>query len=278
MIFSIEYIIFLIFIGIFAGLSSGLLGVGGGFLMVPLQYFLLTSVGVDSDLALRISLGTSLAIIIPTALAGAYTHQHNLKNIVKPGVLLGIFGAIGGILGGITSSHLPADILSIVLGLFLIFIAISMLVKTDSSKTFKKLKMSTFAGAFFGTLVGFSSGLLGVGGGIFLIPVLVFLLGYSMKKSIGISSIFISLTAIGGTISYILTGWGINTFPFSLGYISLVNLGVIAIFSIPLANLGARLVYKVPEKRLKQIFALIMAYMGIKMLGLDPISYILGMG
>lgn len=254
--------------------------------MVPFQYFLLTSIGVDHDLALRISLGTSLAIIIPTAFSGAYIHQHKLKNILKPGILLGIFGMIGGIFGGITSSYLPSDILSIILGIFLIFIAISMFIdrkdnkdnKANSSDSsgFKKIKLSIYTAAFFGILIGFSSGLLGIGGGIFLIPVLVFLLGFSMKKSIGISSIFISLAAIGGTASYILTGWRINPFPFSLGYISLVNLLFIAIFSIPTAYIGANLVYKIPEKRLKQIFAIIMIYIGIKLLGFDPISYLLG--
>ena len=268
----------MIFIGVFAGISSGLLGVGGGFLMVPLQYFLLTSIGVEPDLALRISLGTSLAIIIPTAISGAYTHQRRIEDILKPGILLGIFGMFGGILGGISSSHIPSNILSIILGIFLVFVAINMLFSGNDSSTsrFKQLKLSLFVGAFFGILIGFSSGLLGIGGGIFLIPSLVFLLGFSMKKSIGISSIFISLTAIGGTISYILTGWGINPFPFSLGYISLINLVCIAIFSIPSAYIGAKLVYKLPEKRLKQIFGVIMIYMGIKMLGLDPLSYLFG--
>ena len=72
---SISFLIGLAMIGIVAGFASGLLGVGGGFLMVPLQYFLLTSSGVNPDLAMMVSLGTSLAIIIPTASSGAYEHQ-----------------------------------------------------------------------------------------------------------------------------------------------------------------------------------------------------------
>lgn len=265
-------------IGIFVGISSGLLGVGGGFLMVPLQYILLTSIGVEPDLALRISFGTSLAIIIPTAISGAYTHQHRIGDILKPGILLGIFGLVGGIIGGITSFYLPHDILSIILGIFLVFVAINMLISGNDnfSTRFKPLKLSLPVGAFLGILVGFSSGLIGLGGGIFLIPTLVFLLGFSMKKSIGISLIFVFLTAIGGTASYILTGWGINPFPFSLGYVSVINFVCISAFSIPAAYFGAKLVYKLPEKRLKQIFGVIMAYMGIKILGLDPLSYLLG--
>lgn len=344
-ILLIEYIFFLIIIGIFAGSLAGLLGIGGGFLMVPLQYFLLTSMGVDHDLALRISIGTSLAIIIPTAISGAYSHQCELKNILNIGIILGILGMFGGILGGIASSNLPSNILGSILGFFLIFTSIFMVLnkkiskkdsETDSEISIKKnikkdiennsesnsennieytckddsekdcennieinselnfnvinndsneidndierdglyspkLKWSIL----FGIIVGFLSGLLGIGGGIFLIPLLI-LLGFTLRRSIAISSVFISLTAIGGTLSYIFTGFGVNTLPYSLGYISLVNFGIIILFSIPMAYFGAKLAYKIPEKRLNQIFAILLFYMGIKMLGLDPISYILG--
>ena len=264
----------LIVIGILVGFSSGLLGIGGGFLMVPLQYFLLTSIGLDPDLALRISIGTSLAIIVPTTLSGAYTHQHNLKNILLPGVLLGIFGMIGGILGGIVSSHLPVDILEIILGIALIFVAITMFIDRENRLS-KESKLSIYKGVFFGIFVGFFSGLLGIGGGIVLIPILVFLLGFSMRKAVGISSIFISLTAIGGVATYIATGWGINTIVFSLGYVNLIHLGVIAMFSIPTAHFSSKLVYKMPEKRLKQIFAIVLMYLGINLLGLELSSIFL---
>jgi uncharacterized protein len=347
-----EYIILLISIGIFAGIFAGLLGIGGGFLMVPLQYFLLISNGVDHDLALRISLGTSLAIIIPTALAGAYNHQRKLKDILWVGIFLGIFGMIGGIFGGITSSYIPSSILKFILGIFLIFIAIIMFLKRSERKMdftpevhenssnsldsghfkdinniedindinvnnanitdaniddkdiknnyikqnyigvnkdpensndnnkfinniYNKLKISPPLVILLGIVVGFFSGLLGLGGGIFLVPALTFL-GFSMRKSIGVSSIFISLTSIGGTLSYIFTGLSVNTFPYSLGYVSLVNFGTIAIFSIPMAYIGAKLAYRIPENILRYIFAILMIYIGIRMIGFDPITYLLG--
>lgn len=244
--------------------------------MVPLQYFLLSSVGVNPDLALRISFGTSLAIIIPTAISGAYIHHKKLNNIIKPGILLGIFGMFGGVLGGIISSYIPGDILTTIFGIFIIFAAVFILFANDYSQKFKKIKISNKVGAIFGLFIGFLSGLLGIGGGIFVIPLLVVLLNYSMREAIGISTIVISLTAIGGMLSYVLTGWGVSTIPFSFGYINLVNLCVIAIFSILFANIGAKLVYKIPEHRLKQFFALVMVYIGIKILGLDLISFILG--
>ena len=61
----------LLLTGILVGFASGLLGLGGGFLMVPVQFWLLTSLGVDPTLAIRISFGTSLAVVIPTALSSA---------------------------------------------------------------------------------------------------------------------------------------------------------------------------------------------------------------
>ena len=121
-----------------------------------------------------------------------------------------------------------------------------------------------------GIVAGFASGLLGVGGGVFIILILTAIFGFSMIEAIGISSVFISLTAIGGTVSYIMSGWGVNPFPYSLGYVSLVNFAVIAMFSVPLAYYGAKIAHKVPEKRLKQIFGLVVLYISLKMLGLLP--------
>ena len=124
--------------------------------------------------------------------------------------------------------------------------------------------------ACFGFAVGILSGLLGVGGGIFIIPILTMIFGFKLTKAIGTSSVYISLTAIGGVISYILSGWAVNPLSFSLGYVSLINWILIVLFSVPMAYLGAKLVYKVPEKELKIVFAILVLFIALKMLGLTP--------
>lgn len=275
--FPISFYIGLILIGIFAGFASGLLGVGGGFLMVPLQFFLFTSVGVDPSLAMMVSLGTSLAIIIPTASSGAYQHQKKNKSIVKPGIKLAVFGILGGFCGGLLANFIPTRILQIIFACLLIVVALDMLFgsRSDGEKAF--MKFNLLNAGIVGFLIGILSGLLGIGGGVFLIPALCILFGFSLIQAIGTSSVFIAFTAIGGIISYIYTGFGVNPMPYSLGYISLINFIFIVLFSVPMASIGAKLVYKMPEKRLKQIFAIILIYMAVKMIGFDPISILLGL-
>ena len=181
--FPIEYFLGLILIGICAGFASGLLGVGGGFLIVPLQYFLLKYIGVDPDLAMLISLGTSLAIIIPTALSGAYRHTRKMDNILKPGIKFGIFGIIGGAIGGAVASTLPSRILEIIFGCLLLFIVVNNIININKEDNEAKIPFNLISIGIIGLLVGFSSGLLGVGGGIFLIAILTTLLGFSMIEA-----------------------------------------------------------------------------------------------
>ena len=268
--FTIEYFAGLILIGICAGFASGLLGVGGGFLIAPLQYFLLEYIGVAPDLAILISFGTSLAIIIPTSISGAYRHTRTMDNILKPGSRLGIFGVIGGFVGGFVASMIPSDTLKFIFGLLLLFITFNNIVNINKEREKARLPFNWITIGIIGLAVGFSSGLLGVGGGVFLIAILTALLGFSMIEAIGTSSIFISLTAIGGFLSYMISGWGVSTFPYSIGYVSILNLVLIACFSVPMASYGAKMAHRVPQKKLKIIFSVVILYMALKMLGILP--------
>lgn len=268
--FPIEFFIGLILIGICAGFASGLLGVGGGFLIVPLQYFLLKYIGVNPDLAMLISLGTSLAIIIPTSMSGAYRHTRTMEGIIQPGIRLGVFGIIGGAVGGFVASGLPSRVLEIIFGCLLLFITVNNIVNINKEREEAKIPFNLLSTGIIGLLVGFSSGLLGIGGGIFIIAILTSLMGFSMIEAIGTSSIFISLTAIGGFLSYMVSGWGVSTFPYSIGYVSIINFLLIACFSVPLASIGAKFAHRIPQKKLKIIFSIMVLYMALKMLGILP--------
>lgn len=239
--------------------------------MVPLQYFALQSIGVPSDLAFRIALGTSLTCIIPTSLSGAYTHTKESDiDILKPGIMFGIFGIIGGFIGGKVSTLIPTRALEILFGILLIAIAINMFIKKSNGKNEAKLNLNILTAGIIGIVVGFFAGLLGIGGGVFIIPILTMLFGFTMVEAIGTSTIFIPFSSIGGSISYMLSGWGINTFPYSIGYVSLINFILIIIFSIPMAHYGAKIAYKINEKQLRTLFALLLIVIGLKMFGILP--------
>ncbi|MBO7209480.1 MAG: sulfite exporter TauE/SafE family protein, partial [Methanobrevibacter sp.] len=188
-----------------------------------------------------------------------------------------IFGILGGFCGGILANSIPTRILQIIFACLLFIIALDMLFGSRSDGEKALIEFNLLNAAIVGFSIGIISGLFGVGGGVFLIPALCIFLGFTLIQAIGTSSVFIAFTAIGGLISYIYTGFGVNPMPYSLGYVSLINFVLIVIFSVPMATVGAKLVYRMPEKRLKQVFAIVLIYMAIKMIGFDPIAILLGL-
>ncbi|MDL2271142.1 sulfite exporter TauE/SafE family protein [Methanobrevibacter sp. OttesenSCG-928-I08] len=256
--------------GVIVGFLSGLLGIGGGVVLVPLQYFLLQSSGVNSSLALLISFGTSLAIIIPTSISGAYRHVKDIPEVLHPGIKLGMFGVIGGFIGGLVASISPTQILEYIFGILLIILAVYNLITMNKKAKESTIEINIFLTVFLGLLIGFLSGLLGIGGGVFIIGILSIFLGYSMKEAIGMSSVFICFAAIGGLISYVISGLGVNTLPYSIGYINLIHFGVIILFSVPLAYIGAKVADNVSDKKLTIIYTLVILVMALKILGIIP--------
>ncbi|BDZ72165.1 hypothetical protein GCM10025861_26820 [Methanobacterium petrolearium] len=177
----ITYILILVATGTFVGFASGLLGVGGGFIMAPVQFFLLTSMGIDPDTSIRIAFATSLAVILPTALSGAYGHWRRGAVLVVPSIFLGISGLCGGIIGAGIASNISAAILSFIFGLLALFSALWM-VGSKSSETEEGTSNSKPTYVFWGFLGGFSSGLLGIGGEWSWFPYLTFSLNSQLTK------------------------------------------------------------------------------------------------
>lgn len=264
----IFYIIVLLITGAGIGFASGLLGVGGGFIMVPVQYWLLTSMGVDPTIAIRVSLGTSLAVILPTAISGAYGHYRKNAVLIKPMLFLGVTGAVGGILGGTIATHIPGDILKTIFGIVVILVAFVML-KTKYSEVEKHPVDNSLYFVIWGFFAGIMSGLLGVGGGFILVPIMVIAMHFSIHKSIGTSTAVIMFTSIGGIVSYIFNGLSVPGLPmYSVGYINLLQLVLLAGASIPMAQFGVKAAHRLPAQKLKYIFVALMVFIGLNMIGI----------
>lgn len=266
--FQLYYLLILAVTGLGVGFTTGLLGVGGGFILVPIIYFLLLNMGVEPTLAIRMAFGTSLAIILPTAISSAYGHYRKNQVDVKAAVYFGIAGFFGGLTGGYVATHAPGDILTTIFGLVMLVVALRLLFSNDNGDNKKKTE-NVILFLMVGFIAGITSGLIGVGGGIILIPAMVLFMGFAMKEATGTSSAFIVITSMGGIISYILNGVQVSAElpPFSVGYINLLQLLVIIIFSIPLAQVGAWVSSKLPERVLRYILVVLQIYVSLKMLG-----------
>jgi uncharacterized protein len=264
----IIYIVALIITGALVGFASGLLGVGGGFIMVPVQFFLLTSIGIDPNIAIKVAFGTSLAVIIPTAISGALGHKRRNAVLTHPLILMGASGLISAFLGGTIASNLPGIYLRTIFGFLVLFAAIWMLTAKYPNKRTEP-KKGVIKYLLIGFIAGIISGLLGVGGGIILIPILVLLMDFDMHKAVGTSTAVIIFTALGGIIAYIINGINILGLPpYSIGYINLIQLILLAGISTPMAQIGVKASHILPEKQLRYIYIVVMLYIALKMIGL----------
>jgi len=262
----ILYGVSLIITGITAGTASGLFGVGGGFLMTPVQYWLYTSGGIDSTLATRLAFGTSLAVIVPTLISGTLAHDKKGAVNWQAAVPMGCAAIFGGLTGGTLAAHLPGEVLRVIFALLIIATAVRMVWHIRAC-TVCEPRGSTVLYLVLGFLIGVVSGLAGIGGGILLVPVLVILLGYPMHTAVGTSSACLIFSSTGAVAAYVVHGTSVAGLPpYSMGYVNLVTFGILAITTIPFARVGVRFAHGCSGQKLQVLFALALILIGGMML------------
>jgi len=263
----VAQIIALLITGVAVGFASGLLGVGGCFIMVPVQFWALTSVGVDPTVAIRIAFGTNLLVVLPTAFSGAMTHHKKGAVLWKAGVTFGIAGAVGAFFGAFIASHLPGKVLTVAFGIAVILGALRMLTAKPPQVT-DEPSDGIVAFILWGIPLGIVSGIVGIGGGVLMIPIMVYFLKFKMHQAVGTSTALMIFTAIGGSLSFLINGLGVSGLPpYSTGYLNWLQWVLLAGCSIPMAIVGAKVAHLLPAKQLKYIFIAVMFYMGLKMVG-----------
>jgi len=260
-------IIILLATGTGAGFASGLLGVGGAFIMTPVQFEVFTAMGISPDVAIKLSFGTSLMVILPTAASGVW--RHHKKGLVwwRAALVMGGCGMAAAYGGATLASYLTGGALTTVFGIVVLAAGAVMLVRrpAESDKEARTNPWLWVAGA---TPIGLVTGLTGLGGGVLAIPMMVLLLRFRMHNAVATSLAFIMITSIGGIIGYIVNGLGAIGLPaHSLGYIHLETWALLAGTSIGMAQLGARVAHRLPSQRLRYVFVGVTFYIGLRMLG-----------
>ena len=264
-------IIALVITGIGVGFASGLLGVGGCFIMIPVQYWVYTSMGIDPKIAILTAFGTNLAVVFPTAISGAYGHSKRGAVLWRAAVILGVTGAIGAAFGSMIAAHLPANILKTLFGLAILAGAIRMLT-AKPPKVEEKPNQNPATLAAWGIILGIVTGIIGIGGGVLMVPVMAVLLRFGMHRAVGSSTAVMIFTSLGGLTGYILNGLNAGVFgayPIGhlVGYFNPESWLALAATSVPMAQVGVRVAHRLPAKQLKYIFVAVMIYMALKMIG-----------
>jgi uncharacterized protein len=179
-------------VGLGAGFLSGLFGVGGGILIVPGLVFV-------AKMDQRLAHGTSLAAVLPIAAASVVTYA--IHDNVDWAVALPLaVGAVGGAVLGTRLLHaLPHRALAIVFSVVLIVSAVRLFIPMDADGRTELTVLMTLALVVVGIATGVLAGLLGVGGGIILVPAMIVMLGLPPVVAKGTSLAVIIPTAVMGT-------------------------------------------------------------------------------
>ena len=247
-----------------AGFMAGLLGVGGGIIMVPALYYAFTVLDFDIVTRMHLSVGTSLAIIIPTSIISTKTHMEYDAVDFKMVKSFGIFILFGVIAGTFLAVNLKTaalvlffSIFAFIVGLFFIFLREKLL---ENPK-----EISDLVKNISGIVIGFISVPLGIGGGSLMVPFMR-TFGYDIRKSIGTAAAVGFLIAVSGSITMILGGKIINNVstPFSVGYINLLGFLVFVPVTTVMARIGAKAVYRIDKKLLSKIFGTFLIIVSIR--------------
>lgn len=247
--------------GVVSGILAGLLGIGGGLIIVPALVFLL---GDTAEHVMHMAVGTSLAVVIPTAVASTRAHHkkgtvhwHYWK-ILTPGLFSGT------LIGAFIADQLPGHTLRNIFAVFELLVALQLALGLKAKATARDLGILPIFCITF--LIGIVCAFAGVGGGIMVVPLLSWL-RLPIKSAISTSAACGMPIATAGTIGFILIGLGEeSSLPdLSTGFIYWPAFLFISLSSILFAPLGAKLAHALPADILRRIFAIFLLLLAILM-------------
>lgn len=249
-------------IGVVAGVLSGLLGIGGGMVLVPMLSAMFVARGWAPELAFHSALGTSMACIVLTAISSIVAH-HRHGNIVWRYVWLMMpMAFLGSLLATLLVVRMSSLYLSAFFALFALYAAIYLF--RDRTPAATKMPGDTELG-LVALGIGSISALVSIGGGTLTVPYLT-LRNVAMKQAIGTSAVLGLPIAVASTLSYVWDALhSAHGLPDSVGYLYLPAIALITPCSVLMAPLGVALTRRLPVKMLKRIFAIFLLLVTVKL-------------
>ncbi len=250
--------------GLLAGLTGGMLGIGGGIVMVPVFYEILHQAGVGQDVAMHTAVGTSLAAIVFNSWRSASAHARRGAldwTILKrygPAVFVG--AVVGAVLAAFIGGEGLKAFFGVIATLFAVYIAFAPQ-RWVLAPEIPDSPLSHVCAA-----LGTVSALMGIGGGTFGVTAMT-LCGVAIHRAVATGSGLGVLIGAPAALGFLLLGLGRPDLPpMSIGYVSWGALLILAPASIIAAPWGARIAHALPVRALRVIFGLFLAASGLRML------------
>jgi uncharacterized protein len=252
--------------GVITGLLAGMFGIGGGAVIVPVLYQAFSLLSVPEAVRMQLCVGTSIAIIVPTAIRSYLAHR--AKGLIVPGVirLWAIPAVLGVGCGAAIAAFAPPAVFKIAFVVIATFIAIKFMFAGDrwnlGTDLPGRLPMTTYG---FG--IGLAGSLMGISGGS-LSNIVLTLHGKSIHQAVATSAGLGVPITIAGTLGYIAAGLPHQTLlpPLSLGFVSLIGVVVMAPTSSLTAPYGARLAHRLSRRTLEIAFSIFLLLMALRFL------------
>jgi len=252
--------------GILTGLLAGVFGIGGGAVIVPVLFELFRLFGVPDAVRMQLCIGTSLAIILPTAWRSYRAHQ--ARGMVIPEVLRvwALPVVVGVLLGSIIAAFAPAALFKVAFVILGSLIAGKLLFGRDSWRFADELPGRP-AMIFYGFAIGLGSSLMGISGGSLATMVLT-LYGKPIHNAVATSAGIGVPISIAGALGYAAAGLPHQALlpPLSIGFVSAIGVAAIAPLSSWVAPLGARLAHALPKRWLEIAFGLFVLLAALRFL------------
>jgi uncharacterized protein len=265
---TVSVLLALLLVGLAVGFTSGLVGIGGGVLTVPFLYFFYAHPGwshalLRSDLHTTVAHATSLFVIIPTAILGTRSYAKARLIVWRAALPIAVVSVVSAIAGARAALILPGGALRIGFGLFLLATAGQLLRPTKAEEE-KPLRVTAPIVGITGLLVGFLSGLMGIGGGAVASPLLINVIGVRLKQAAATSLAIVALAALSGTVTYALSGLHITGMPAgSVGYVHVAAALPILVGSMISVRCGTLVNQRLHTNTLRRVFAMFFFALGV---------------
>tara|TARA_B100001123_G_scaffold130898_1_gene151955 strand:+ start:72 stop:902 length:831 start_codon:yes stop_codon:yes gene_type:complete len=257
-VFGTDQILFFLLImsvtAVVAGFFAGFFGIGGGIITVPCLFYIFGAVGIDKSFIMHLAVGTSFAIIVPTAVMSVFTHYKHKAVDFAVVRTYGIFVVIGVIIGSFFAASMQTKSLVLFFSIIMYLLALNLIFLKDKTKI--KLKFSLLQRTFLGFIVGFVSSLMGIGGAIMNVPILKFV-GYTINKAIGSAASIGFLISVFGCLGFLVSGTLIKSdIPLSVGFINIPAFLIFIPITVMMAKVGASTVHRMKREIIAKLFGL----------------------